>query len=287
MLPSFTKHFTTKQRGPTVVVMGGVHGNERVGVRVIEELERNLSDNLLKGELYLILGNPEAYKLNHRFVETDMNRLFDQENLSVIRKSGSLLNLEQRRVGEVLPILEKAEFLLDLHSTIKPSVPFIFVENTDKHLELATIFETEFIVSVKPNLNCLDLASCTDNFVDSQGGVGLTYESGWHKDNSSFEQVFLKTKKYLNYLGLTTFELQDYSKNPCSPKHLLIEKAIIPQSDSFRYEKDFKNFDKVSKGALIAKEGNTNILAEKDLYLLFVKEDIQKNKPAGFLAVEI
>jgi hypothetical protein len=155
-------------------------------------------------------------------------------------------------------------------------------------LKLAALFETGFVVSVKPDLNCRDLASCTDNFVDSRGGIGLTYESGWHKDNSSFTEVLQKTMVYLNYLGVTPFDMVNYnSSSSISSKHLLIEKAIIPESDNFSYSQDYKNFDQVSKGSLIAKDGEIEILAEKDLYLLFVKEDIQKNKTVGFLATEI
>ena len=115
-----------KTPGPHTVILGSMHGNERVGAEVVEYLADTLSrsEALIYGRITLILGNPQAYAENKRFTETDLNRQFGS-GLAALRKNGSK-NYEEKRALELLPFLEKADFLLDIHSTIKPSVPFVF-----------------------------------------------------------------------------------------------------------------------------------------------------------------
>ncbi len=138
ILPSDIYHFIGKKKGKCVVIMAGIHGNERISVQVIEKLKNLLLEEKLFGEIYLIIGNPTAYEYNVRFVHEDLNRLFDKETIECIKKDSSKqLNTEQKRVLEIILILEKIDFLLDIHSTINPSVPFVFTKNTKKHLEIA------------------------------------------------------------------------------------------------------------------------------------------------------
>jgi succinylglutamate desuccinylase len=283
ILPNNIHHFVGDKKGKCIVIMAGVHGNERVGVHVIQKLNTLLRQEEIIGEVYLILGNPDAYKNNVRFVDEDMNRLFGKETLEEIKKlSFKQLNVEQKRVLELLPILQKADFLLDIHSTINPSVPFVFTENTERHLRMAQCFDVEYIVCNSQN-GPKDMNSCTDNFVDRNGGIGLTYESGWHKDEQCFENVLLKAKLFLAYTKATFLSLKP-SPRKLQSKSLLLYKSIIPKSDKFYFLKKFKNFETVSAGTIIATDDKKEIYVEQNSYFLFVKNKIQKSQPACYLA---
>ncbi len=59
--------------GPTVVILGGVHGNETCGVKALPALSQV---SLQRGKLILLYGNPLAIEQNVRFVEYNLNRLF-------------------------------------------------------------------------------------------------------------------------------------------------------------------------------------------------------------------
>lgn len=283
ILPNNVYHFVGKKKGACTVIMAGVHGNERIGVQVIQELQRLLELEHMSGEVYLILGNPNAYKHNVRCIDQDMNRLFDKKTLEHIKNlTFRQLNAEQKRVLEVVPILQKADFLLDIHSTINPSIPFVFIENTKKHLQLAEYFDTEYIVCNAPN-GPQDMNSCADNFVDRCGGVGLTYESGWHKDEQCFENVLLKAKLFLAYTKVAFKDLHPPIKKFHS-KILLLYQSIIPESHQFCFLKKFKNFEKVSAGTVIAVDGKKEMYAKRDSQILFIKTKIKIKQPACYLA---
>ena len=62
--------------GPTIMILGGLHGNEPAGIiafqRVLKVLEtRNLQ---FKGQIHGFRGNLKAISSSERFLEEDMNR---------------------------------------------------------------------------------------------------------------------------------------------------------------------------------------------------------------------
>lgn len=281
-LPQNIYHFSNKWPGPCVVIIGSLHGNERVGKKVLDQLLIELPKNKIYGEIFLVLGNPKAYSKNVRFIDCDLNRLFSYHFKTLKAKKG--LNYEEKRALEIAPILEKADYLLDIHSTIKPSVPFVYIKNTKVHRELAKIFKTKYIISPIKSFKPDTLSSSTDNFVNRNKGIGLTYESGWHKDTLRTKEVLLKTKKFLKTVGSSFLNLK-VSSAQLRGKHLFIYKELIAQTEQFAFKKDFKNFDKARSGELIAKDGGP-IVVDRNSFIIFPKKDIHPLQTALYLASE-
>ena len=99
--------------GDHVVIVGGTHGNEPAGVNAMVGFHRRLKDGEIKlnsGKVSLLLGNPQAYRNDRRYVDRDLNRSFcDPDDAA----------LEGRRAGEILAHLDRNNdivALLDLHS---------------------------------------------------------------------------------------------------------------------------------------------------------------------------
>lgn len=268
-----------KKNGPQTVILGSSHGNERIGAAIIKRLALTLHAKDLKGTLHLILGNPKAYQANKRFIDTDLNRLFG-ENFSLLKNGAG--NYEEKRAMEIAPFLAQADYLLDIHSTIKPSVPFVYTEITKEHLKLAHLFDTKFIVSASLDFQPRELVSSADNFVDQHGGIGLTYESGWHKDASVFKMVLEKTKQYLHEIGMIEYGAYNNKKN--IPQHLVIYSKITVQTADFKFKKDYMNFDSVKKGQTLAKNAKESLKAPENSFIIFPKKDLQIGNTACYLA---
>ncbi len=267
------------QSDKPVCIMGSIHGNERIGAAILEELKGLLASVDLRSDVYLILGNPEAYRQDVRFIDTDMNRLFGI-NRDVISPGD---NIEEKRIAEIVPALSESCYLLDIHSTIKPSVPFVYCEPDAKHIALATLMGVHYIVSASPNFTPDDLVTSADNFVDRRGGIGITFESGWHKDPHAIDDVLFRVKLFLQKTGACDFGLVQ-PENTTSSKHLTIYNHVVPQSTSFVFSRDFNNFDAVMKDEIIGNDGGTEIRAERDSFIIFPKKDIQLEKIACYLA---
>ena len=54
-----------------ILVIGGMHGNEMLGIDLVKSLQENPLENIDS-----VLANEEAIKINKRFVEQDLNRSF-------------------------------------------------------------------------------------------------------------------------------------------------------------------------------------------------------------------
>ena len=112
-----------------VVIAGGVHGNERVGVEavrwLVEELER--SRHNMRGEVCVVLGNPKAVEMKLRATKRgeDLNRCFTDNDETEVKDS-----YEAERSKLIRPILESANVLLDIHATNLPSPAFVRIAGT-------------------------------------------------------------------------------------------------------------------------------------------------------------
>jgi succinylglutamate desuccinylase len=281
-LPNNIFCFTQNKPGPTVTIMGASHGDERIGAKIVEQLKQELVNEEIHGTIYLVIGNPEALEANVRYLEHDLNRLFGKNFHDLLHIEESKMSGEQKRALEISSVLRKSNYLLDIHATIKPSIPFIYCENSSEHLSLAPLFQTQFAVSADNSIARDDLTSSADNFVDQHGGLAFTYESGWNKDLSHFKEVLTNTKRFLQFLGVSFFLVPKPTSKMFT--HILIYDDVIPKTLQFEFEDDFSNFHFIKAGEVIAKDGETIIKAKKDSYIVFPKKNIQKNQVACYLA---
>ena len=95
--------------GPTLIFLGGIHGNEPAGVlackRAISLLKQKRS--ALRGEVVFLAGNTRALIKGSRYVDADLNRQWASDRLPAIesRRSSASESLEKQ---ELLTELENA-----------------------------------------------------------------------------------------------------------------------------------------------------------------------------------
>ncbi|MBY0332071.1 MAG: succinylglutamate desuccinylase/aspartoacylase family protein [Acetobacteraceae bacterium] len=118
--------FTASAGGPHVCVVALTHGNEIAGAVAMERwLRRGLRP--VRGRLSLVFANLAAFArfdpedpTASRFLDEDMNRLWDTDTLESGRRS-----CELTRARVLRPLFDTADVLLDLHSMLWPSDPVI------------------------------------------------------------------------------------------------------------------------------------------------------------------
>lgn len=94
-----------------VLIVGGTHGNEWTGIQVIRHYQDHFKKKFPGLSLEFVLANPEAFKLNRRFIDEDLNRAF--QYLHETRTS-----YEHGRAHEIKQLINQAPcFVLDLHTT--------------------------------------------------------------------------------------------------------------------------------------------------------------------------
>jgi predicted deacylase len=133
-------HFDSGVPGRRLMVSALVHGNELCGAWVLRDaLARGLRPRC--GSLTLVLANLDAFDrfdLSQpdvsRFVDADMNRLWGDMPW---RADASTWGLEHRRVLALQPWVERADWLLDLHSMHEVGEPLGLVGPLPHHAQQA------------------------------------------------------------------------------------------------------------------------------------------------------
>ncbi|MBP7671068.1 succinylglutamate desuccinylase/aspartoacylase family protein [Candidatus Gracilibacteria bacterium] len=252
----YTWQIKSPNAGPKVTVFGAVHGNETTGMAVLNEL---LQTEIQSGTLNLAVGNPAAFLKGTRGTDTDLNRCFGQKGQAY----------EHARASKLSPILEETDVLIDLHSTIKPSDPFLVVAGIQHQLaHCIAHLGVPFTLTGKGVYAPDGSAICTDTYTALHGGLGITIEAGWLQDPKTAD-IKHGVIRALTALGL----LKSAEKLP-EPKPLEIidcYQAIAATSHDFAFTKDWQNFEFIPASTVFAHDGDIALSTTKDSKIIFPK----------------
>jgi succinylglutamate desuccinylase len=252
--------FSGEQPGPALVILGGIHGNEPCGVYAVEKLLAMLTGGeliLTCGTLTLITANTEALKQNVRFVVANLNRLF-KDNSSVVDCA------EVRRAEELKPLLAKAAYVLDLHSTSQPSPPFIVCEEGDR--SFAERLGVDWIVTGWAALDpALEGDTCT--WASKHGAQAVTLECGQHNDPTAPEFAFAAAMRALSGLGMVSVP---HAKEPSqSPNVIKLYHAHILTRPDFAYSRSYRGFAPIAEGECIGSDSQGEYCAPRAGRIIF------------------
>ena len=132
--------FDSGKTGPTVMVAALTHGNEVSGAVVVDALlDKGLRPR--KGTLILAFNNIEAYHsfdprtpFKSRMIDEDFNRVWGRIDAPA---TGEKETQEMTRARSLLPFVQRADLLLDLHSMHDDGVPLMLAGPLAKGVELA------------------------------------------------------------------------------------------------------------------------------------------------------
>ena len=134
-------------RGPRLIVLGAVHGNETCGTTAIRRVLAEIAAGTLpvaRGSLTLVpVANPVAFARRHREGDRNLNRDF--------REVVSPETAEDRIANQLAPLLAAHDVLLDLHSFASQGEAFVFIgpsNNTDELEPFAQAAREEALAAV-------------------------------------------------------------------------------------------------------------------------------------------
>lgn len=257
--------------GPKTAIIGGMHGDEKCGVENFYWMLNNFLDDFSVkfGAIYIILGNYKAVEIGKRYLEEDLNRQFGLKDVE-------RLSFEKQRVYEIERILDKCDYVLDIHSTSLPSVPMTCSNGKPQDLEVCKNLGVEFITSGWGG-KCIGKAS--DEYLED--GVGITLECGSHNDSNAFEFAKETTLKFLGHLKMIDYDIGDSGK---VSKHIEIVEAIYPKTNKFYFNLEkIESFVDLEKDKVYAFDSDKKYIAEENMVLLMPKKDIKAGVEAGYL----
>jgi succinylglutamate desuccinylase len=248
--------------GPTLVVFGGIHGNETAGVKAMETLFDYMNKNKIqiKGNLYAIKGNLKALAENERFIDRDLNRLWTSQIIEAVLNKEISEFSESNEVKELREILKHIFhrhtgpfYFLDIHTTSSYSVPFITISDSLNNRKFASKFKIPTVLGIEEYLEGPLLT-----YLNEYGHVSLGFEAGQHNEESSvvnsidFIWKSLRICKCISKKEYKAFKRQQLRTQRLNQFYHITHKYTIHEGEHFTMKKGYTNFRPIQKGVRLA-----------------------------------
>jgi succinylglutamate desuccinylase len=270
-------------RGPSMIVLGGIHGNEPAGVkaarRVLSLLERERPE--LAGEVVFLAGNLTALRAGVRFIHTDLNRHWKPETITRLREQAAKgESVEDRELRELLGALAGVAdgasgelFFLDLHTSSADGPPFVTVGDTLRNRRFARSVPLPLILGLEEQVDGALL-----EHLNNCGCVTMGVEGGQHEAETSVDHL-----EAAIWLTMVSTGILDAGSRPGLELHRerlsrasreyprVVEvrhRHPVRPSDRFRMEPGFGNFHPIERGRLLAHAAGTPVRAPQSGLLL-------------------
>lgn len=256
-----------EEPGPTLIAVGGIHGNEPAGLyamrRILPALK--LKAGAMRGEVVLLAGNTRALERGARYTSADLNRQWTRENVAAIRhgRFPTASGAESLEMAELLEAFERATerargeiFFVDLHTTSAHGVPFATVGDTLRNRAFALNFPATIVLGLEEQIEGTML-----EHVNNTGAMTMGFEAGQHEADESVDNheavlwIALVASGVLRAEDAPELDAARATLERASGGARIVEvryRHAISASDEFEMKRGFQNFDAVRKNQALA-----------------------------------
>jgi succinylglutamate desuccinylase len=298
--------YTGTTKGPLLICLAGLHGNEPAGIEALEYLFEMLEiepvanpDFAFAGRIVGLRGNLQAIRKRERFQKRDLNRQFTRENISrVCALPEEELKAEDLELRQLLDTVhaEVADYkpdqlvVLDLHTTTADGGIFAIATDDEISVRIGVQLHAPVIKGMLKGLK----GTTMHYFTSENMGVptvAVTFEAGQHGDPLSVNRTIAAIVNCLRTIGCVKAEhvenrhdqlLQDYARSLPKVAELIRAHRIRPEDD-FKMQPGYRNFQKVKKGEILAYDRRGPIQAEVNARILM--PHYQQQGEDGFFLV--
>src|SRR5690625_5166156 len=273
--------------GPLVVLLTGLHGNEYMGVRAVEEVMDILkeSGSLSSGRVLGIRANLKALDRKVRFVDEDMNRIWFPSIIEKIRATPEehLSSSERIETKRLLRILDQVEqhkgsapvILVDVHTFSAEGSMFGLPNRDPEQIDLLSDIYVPMVLGIDRTLRCTVL-----KYFHNRGLFSFVLEGGQHENKQTEQNIIASLMLLMRAIGCLHPEnthsgtLAGFRKHLKSQtRHLparaeLVYQHLIEEGDDFAMRPGYQNFQQVKEGQWLASDQTGKIVAECDGFIL-------------------
>jgi predicted deacylase len=262
--------------GPHAVITALIHGNELSGAwALIALLEQNIKPR--HGRLSLAFANVQAMlhfnprqPKASRYLDHDLNRLWHRARLDSRERSKEL-----DRARELRPLIESADWLLDLHSMQHAAEPLLLAGVARKGQELGLAMGyPRLIVADAGHHNGARMRDF-GAFADARRPeTAMLVECGQHWAKSSIDIAITSCRQFLAATEMAEpAHLDRLGRRPKPAPQQIIEvtDAMTVKTGPFRFSRSVRGLDVISKaGTIIAYDGDMPVATPYDDCILIM-----------------
>jgi succinylglutamate desuccinylase len=299
--------YSEGNKGPLLIVIGGMHGNEPAGIHAVESLVQMLEQEKeknpgfdFKGAFVGLRGNLQAIEQGKRFNERDLNRSWVNKKIIDIESQvyGDLI-FEDKEIADLLAAIRAAierfdareVCVLDIHTTTASGGIFSIPNGSEKSLKLAKSMHAPVVLGMLDGIKGTSLHYFNNQYWDLDM-TSIVFEAGQHIEALSENRAISAMVSCLRELGCvhpTDVEshhdkiLKQYAEGLPEVTRLLYAHSI-GQDDDFVMQPGFLNFQAIDSGTLLARDSNGPIHADRSGLMLMPLYQAQGED--GFFLIE-
>jgi hypothetical protein len=269
--------------GPTLLVTGGVHGNEPAGVHAARKLLGELRELsvAISGEVVALAGNLRALAAGRRYLVRDLNRQWRADAIAAARAAvseagASDADAELHELVELSDAIDRViarargpVFALDLHTTSADGIPFAVVGGGEVDRRFAGSFPLPVMVGLEEQID-----GVLTGYLGSLGCATLAIEGGQNESASACANLEAVVAIGLVAAGLVAaddlpgaIEAGERLARVRGDLPRLIQVALrheVRPEHGFRMEPGFANIQRTAAGTLLARDCRGEIRAPFD-----------------------
>ena len=288
-----------ERAGPTLICVGGLHGNEPAGLqglrRVLDGLQGPKGgfaagtnggstagtkggstahvNGALAGDLVALAGNLTALSRGCRFIGRDLNRAWGNDRMSSLMENGGPLKScpEDHEQIELLAALDEAVadargqvYVLDIHTTSGPGGAFTTAGDTLRNRAFALSLEVPFVLGLEELVDGTML-----EYMGRRGFIAALFEGGQHDEPEAVDRVEAAVWVALEAAGLIP---RDVVPQVAKGRERLSREAIgqppvlemrhkyhIEPGSGFLMRPGYENFKPVRGGEVLGRNGGGEV----------------------------
>jgi len=275
--------FAGQRRGPSLICAAGIHGNEPASVaalkRVLDTLQAHSQS--FSGRLVALLGNTEAFSQGRRYVEKDLNRMWEKDRITrLTAQKAEDLKHEDREQFELLEVLKSATrgnpgdvYFMDLHTSSADGPPFGVLNDSLHSRSFVRSFPLPLVLGFEE-----ELRGTLADYMDSLGHVSAGLEAGQH--TSSLAVDHLESLIWIALVSAGNLSQEQVPKiqnhyqrlaDCCRGLPSFIEvryRHPVKRKDEFVMQPGYRSFQEVESGQLLARDRQGDVTASGRAFLL-------------------
>lgn len=283
----------TCDNGQDLMLSAGIHGNETAPIELLERLLQGIARSQLKprARILFLFGNPEAIRRGERYIEQDINRLFngrhDQHTGNEALRACELEHLAANFFNKP----ERSRLHYDLHTAIRGSkieqfALYPFQEGRARSLrELARLNAAGIEAVLLHNKSSITFSAYT---YTQLGAEAFTLELGKARPFGQNQQVNLDL---LEQQLRALIEGREVIVEPSLDGLTLfaVSREVIKHSDAFTLHlpNEVENFSELPVGYLLAEDLSDTrwIVDQPGTRIIFPNPKVKNGLRAGILIV--
>lgn len=259
--------YAAPRSGPHVLILGLIHGNELGGAIALDAMLR-AGIRPTRGRLTLGFANIDAFErfdpqnpIASRFIDEDMNRLWDEATLDGQRRSREL-----DRARAMRPVIDTVDWVLDLHSMLWPSDPLTLCGQGSRGKALALAIGTPgLIVADRGHAGGRRLIDYPRFTAVRGDAASVLVEAGQHWQAATVGQMRASIRALLGHAGM----IEPVVQRADGTRFAEVTRVVTANTGRFAFVRPFRGGDVIpGRNTLLAYDGAAEIRTPHDDCLL-------------------